>query len=183
MVAAEPPGLQKKVPRGPLSWVAASTASPAGAPRGDCWNCRLASWVTVMWLCRRLRRAKRASSEECRPVCTRKPKPCPRGGAERLEERPHLTWADAASGMRPGRVGAGGGSRPGASTQLSHVCTSGLPQNRSWEEIRRPVRKAECGIPVFCDPQTDWDLEAPNLEPFLPIPANHHPRWAPIPTQ
>lgn len=95
---------------------------------------------------------ERASSEECRPVCTRKPKPCPRGGAERLEERPHLTWADAASGMRPGRVGAGGGSRPRASTQLSHVCTSGPPQNRSWETTKRPLRKTACGFSL-CVPR------------------------------
>jgi hypothetical protein len=56
--------------------------------------------------------AERASSEECGPVCTRKPKPYPRGGARRLAERPHPTWADTASGTGPGRVGTGGGLGP-----------------------------------------------------------------------
>lgn len=41
-----------------------------------------------------LMRRERASSEECRPVCTRKPKPSPRGVAGELAEKPHLTWAD-----------------------------------------------------------------------------------------
>lgn len=76
-------------------WAAASTnALSACAPRGARGNCRPTSAGTVPVDLASFDEGERASSQECRPVCTRKPGPSPRGVAGRLAARPHLTWAD-----------------------------------------------------------------------------------------
>lgn len=86
--------------------------------------------------------------------------------------------------MRPGPSGRGRWLQaPG-----QHAAFPRVHKRASSEQILgRDQEASEEGRvwhpPVFLDPQADWDLEVPNLELFIPIPVNHHPRWAPIPTQ
>lgn len=88
--------------------------------------------VNVASFGERQERQERASSEECRPVCTRKPKPSPRGVAAWLEEKPHLTWVDP--GMRPGREDLGVGPRPRPShAAFSRVLALDSPKPNSRE--------------------------------------------------
>lgn len=85
--------------------------------------------------------------EECRPVCTRKPKLSPRGVARWLEEKPHFTWAD--TGMRPGREDPGVGSRPRA----SHAAFSRVLALASQKPDSREMGRGE-GSPV----EQSWGL-------------------------
>lgn len=115
---------------GELLVLALSTRAPGGGRR----NCRPMSWLTVLVDFAGFDEAwrEKPSSEECRPVCTRKPKPSPRGVAGRLEDKPHLTWADPgiwneAWPSGPREVAAG----PGPATLLSHVSRCWLPPNQT----------------------------------------------------
>lgn len=117
------------------------------------------SWLTVIVDFPGFDEASRekASSEECRPVCTRKPKPSPRGVAGRLAEKPHLTWEDTGIWNEawpggPGEVAPG----PGPAVLLSHVCRCWLPPNQTGvggEGQRRSLPGEESwGLSPLCTP-------------------------------
>ncbi|CAI9171312.1 unnamed protein product [Rangifer tarandus platyrhynchus] len=92
-----------------------------------------------------------ASSQECRPVCTRKPKPSPRGGAGLLAERPHLTWADTDVWNEAWQRGPGGGFRPRAShAAFPHVQTLASLEGHSREGRRLPEREKSRELSALC---------------------------------